>query len=237
MCPASNRKRVWSILFFAVVWSIWECRNSVVFQGSTADESLVLDTIKFRVALWFKNYGLGSESDLTLLLLDLKDRCVDSVKIKIKKSVAWIPPLGNDLYFNVDGSSRGNPGDAGIGGVLRDSNGKVLCLFSLYVGFEDSNTAEVLAIHKACLLISSESRLVGRNISIISDSKVAVSWIKGKDFGNLKMVDKIYDIRHFLQSSVGLFICFMPRGSNSLADSLAKGGSSRYGDRIEWSEL
>ena len=31
--------------------------------------------------------------------------------------------------FNVDGSSKGKPGPVGMGGVLRDSNGKVLCMF------------------------------------------------------------------------------------------------------------
>ncbi|KAK3199049.1 hypothetical protein Dsin_022464 [Dipteronia sinensis] len=40
-------------------------------------------------------------------------------------------------------------GMAGIGGVLRDSKGKVVCLFSLGVGITDSNSAEILAIKKA----------------------------------------------------------------------------------------
>ena len=43
----------------------------------------------------------------------------------------------DNLKFNVDGSARGNPGPAGIRGVLRDSKGKVLfVLVSLFcLGF------------------------------------------------------------------------------------------------------
>jgi hypothetical protein len=237
LCPSLDRKRAWNVLFFAVIWTIWESRNGVVFRSSQACIGLALDTIKFRVALWFKNHGQGSNCDLTLLMLDIRERCVDSVPTKVQKSVVWVPPMGDELSFNVDGSARGNPRDAGIGGVLRDSSGKVLCLFSLYVGVVDSNSAEVLAIHRACQLISSNVRLASRNIALISDSKTAVSWIKSKDFGNFKLVNLIYDIRSFLHNSIGKSIFFKPRGSNSFADSLAKGGSSRSGDRLEWSDF
>ena len=43
---------------------------------------------------------------------------------KRKKIKDWSPPLNDSLKFNVDGSSRGKPGHSGIGGVLRDGNGK-----------------------------------------------------------------------------------------------------------------
>ena len=138
--------------------------------------------------------------------------------------------------MTIYGWLSGNPGDAGIGGVLRNSCGKVVCVFSAYVGFEDAITAEVLAIHRACLLISSKPNLAGRFITIFSDSKSTVSWANGKDFGSFKLVNLIFDIRNALQSLVGLLVCFKHKESNSFADSLAKGGSSNSGDRLEWSD-
>lgn len=45
----------------------------------------------------------------------------------------WNPPDDQTLKWNVDGSSKGKPGPAGIGGVLRDHLGIVkryLLLFS-----------------------------------------------------------------------------------------------------------
>ncbi|KAK2651641.1 hypothetical protein Ddye_011497 [Dipteronia dyeriana] len=88
---------------------------------------------------------------------------------------------GDKLKFNVDGSPRGRPGLAGIGGVFRDSEGKVVCLFSLSVGIQDSNTAEILAFRKACELCDSVQRLAEGNIQIVSDSMVAVSWANSMD--------------------------------------------------------
>ncbi|KAK3211546.1 hypothetical protein Dsin_016252 [Dipteronia sinensis] len=234
-CSSRSSSRVWNILFFAVIWTIWECRNEVVFRGIQADVYLAMDTIKFRVALWFKNFGCGSSSDLTLLMLDPKERCVDQYTVKTKNLSGWLPPVGNALLFNIGGSSRGNPGDAGIGGVLRDANGKVFCLFSYYVGILDSNAAEVHAIHKACSLISSHPILRDRCISIVSDSRSAVSWINSDNFGNINLVNLVYDIRYCIQSCAGISIIHTNRESNTLADSLAKGGSGKICDRLEWS--
>jgi hypothetical protein len=68
------------------------------------------------------------------------------------------------LEWNVDGSSLGKPGPAGIGGVLSDHNRMVLCLFSIPAGVKDSNEAELLAIVKAPELSSPGEDMFGRNI-------------------------------------------------------------------------
>ena len=62
--------------------------------------------------------------------------------------------MNNDLFFNVDGLARGNPGPAGIGGVLIDASGRTLCLFSYSIGIADSTLAKILSIHRAVMLIS-----------------------------------------------------------------------------------
>ncbi|KAK3204439.1 hypothetical protein Dsin_018485 [Dipteronia sinensis] len=134
----------------------------------------------------------------------------------------WIPPNVNGLKFNVDGLARGNPGPAGIGGVLKDNKGKVVCLFSLFVGIRDSNEAELRAIEKAAQLCASNSAMVGRDITIVSDSKVTVSWINEEVFGNLSLVDMVYDVSSYLATLEGASVSFAPRASNSFADSLAK---------------
>ena len=237
LCPTKSRKRAWIILFFAVVWSIWECRNDVVFRGSLANLEKTLDMIKFRVALWFKNHGVDSEVDLSLLILDVGERCVDSTSIKAKIFLVWTLPFVSELSFNVDGSARGDLGDAGIGGVLRDSCGKMLCLFSFYMGVSDATSAEIFTIHRACQLVVYNQIFGNRNITIFSDSKSVVSWCNGEDFGNLSLVNLLYNIRQILHSLDCLTIKFMPRGSNSFADCLAKNGSSCSGDRLEWGDI
>ncbi|KAK3231507.1 hypothetical protein Dsin_003388 [Dipteronia sinensis] len=114
--------------------------------------------------------------------------------MKSQKEKVWIRPTGFGLKFNVVGSARENPGNAGIGGVLRDNLGNVLGLFADHVGILDSNSAEILAIHRGVSLCAQTDSLVGNEIDIISDSKVAVSWENSKGLGSLKYVNLIYDI-------------------------------------------
>ncbi|KAI9152828.1 hypothetical protein LWI28_001848 [Acer negundo] len=64
-------------------------------------------------------------------------------------------PAERVLIFNLDGSDLGSPSPTGMGGVLRDSMGKVLCLFYLFFGIKDSISAKILDIHKACDVVQS----------------------------------------------------------------------------------
>ena len=86
------------------------------------------------------------------------------------------PPLVGILKFNVDGAPRCKPGPAGVGGVLRSSNGEVLLLFSKNVGVCDSNEAEVLVILEDLRFFRSfDGRLL-----VESDSSNAVVWVSNR---------------------------------------------------------
>ncbi|KAK2655120.1 hypothetical protein Ddye_008172 [Dipteronia dyeriana] len=97
------------------------------------------------------------------------------IKLKAEGPSSWTPPHACALKFNVDGSASGAPGNAGIRGVLRNSSGLMLGMFSLYVGSGDSRMAEMLAIHKAISLCAHSIALIGKEIDIVSDSAEAVS--------------------------------------------------------------
>lgn len=68
----------------------------------------------------------------------------------------WVPPLVVELKFNVNGASRGKPGPARVGGVLRNSHGVLLVLFSKHVGCMRSMEVEleVVVILEALLIFS-----------------------------------------------------------------------------------
>ncbi|KAK2651346.1 hypothetical protein Ddye_011202 [Dipteronia dyeriana] len=170
-------------------------------------------------------YGRNSSSDsITTLLWNIKDGCSDSNITKKKKAIEWEHPPNGSFKFNMDGSARGSPSKARIGGVLRDHRGEVLCLFSTNVGIQDAVTAEILALAKACKLCIGKPALLGRNIEFVSDSMVVVSWINGKGIGSIKHVQTIYDISSLLNSIGRVVYC--SRMSNSLADMLAKQAGS-----------
>ncbi|KAK3195553.1 hypothetical protein Dsin_026863 [Dipteronia sinensis] len=237
LCPANNQKRVWCSMFCAIVWTIWEARNQVVFEGKEKDVQQASDLVKIRIVWWFKYLGKGSPENVDSLLRNVKELCVDQKKMKKIEIADWNPPRNGHLKFNVDGSSKGKPEPSGIGGVLRDSNGKVLYLFSYYMGILDSNVAELMAIKRAVEMCYSNPELQNNNITVVSDSKVGVSWVNDGDFGNLAHIQSVYDIRGMLKAAGGMKVSFDYRIYNSFADSLAKMGSSRAGDFAEWGDI
>lgn len=91
-----------------------------------------MNMVKFRVAWWFKHHGTSSKVPLTTIVLSLKECCSEVKPVKRIRVEEWIPPTSKALKFNVDGSARGSPGLAGMGGVLRDEREKILCLFFLF---------------------------------------------------------------------------------------------------------
>ncbi|XVE78048.1 hypothetical protein DITRI_Ditri13aG0112900 [Diplodiscus trichospermus] len=126
--------------------------------------------------------------------------------------------------WDVDGSSLGKPGPAGIGGILRDHLGNELIRFSRSVGMSESNVAELLAIREAFVLYVSSSWARCHDLLIESDSLTAVNWANNplsvpwsvkniaNHIENLKLQIKSWKIGHIY------------RESNQVADELAKEG-------------
>lgn len=60
--------------------------------------------------------------------------------------MGWNPIPGYDLIVHVDGSARGNPGDAGFGVVVRNSEGRWILGACGYIGHATNLRAELAAI-------------------------------------------------------------------------------------------
>ena len=72
------------------------------------------ETVKFLVASWVS--VLPTPLQLSIL------------------SIRWSPTLAGMFKLNFDGSVMGNPGRAGIGGVIRNCDAKIISSFLGYVG-------------------------------------------------------------------------------------------------------
>ncbi|KAI9170286.1 hypothetical protein LWI28_025526 [Acer negundo] len=141
---------------------------------------------------------------------------------------APLPPLipGPSWYW------RGS-----IGGVLRDSKRKVLCQFSLNIGWHNAITTELMAIAKACNLCLSRTELSDSKIVINSDSMNAVAWINSNDLVDNRITHLIYEIRNALNCLGHASVDFNSCSTNFLTDSLAKKGSCGEEDGIVWCSL
>ena len=48
------KKTVWDVIPFAILWSVWLCRNDAVFSGVLPSWGELVDLVKWRVAFWAK---------------------------------------------------------------------------------------------------------------------------------------------------------------------------------------
>ncbi|KAK2651970.1 hypothetical protein Ddye_011826 [Dipteronia dyeriana] len=97
----------------------------------------------------------------------------------------------------------------------------------------DSNTMEVWAVKKVADLCLSNENFRGRFISIVSDSKVVVSWVNNGEFRNIGFVNEILDIRNTMKTLGGVEVVHDLRVFNFFTDSSVKMGSSESGDFVE----
>lgn len=127
------------------------------------------------------------------------------------------------IHAFTDGASRGNPGDSGIGIVLKDERGKILATEFGFIGQATNNVAEYTAL-VTCLKLA--QRRGCTNLVIHSDSELLVRQMQG----TYKVKEP--RLKEFVTQARGLiraagFECtfrHVTREHNSDADRLANRG-------------
>jgi ribonuclease HI len=123
------------------------------------------------------------------------------------------------LYIYADGASRGNPGEAGAGMVIMDSNHHVLLEKGTYLGKTTNNVAE----YRALILALGEARRLGAQVvKIFLDSELLVRQLKGVyrvKSPNLRVLFE--ETQRLLQNFNTYDIMHIRRNENSAADRLA----------------
>ncbi|KAJ1375953.1 Ribonuclease H domain [Sesbania bispinosa] len=111
--------------------------------------------------------------------------------------VAWVPPPHMTIALNTDGSSFGNPGEAGIGGVFRDATGTWIAWDRKYM-----------------------------RIKCYTDSTHAIDLISKQDITYHPLASVISDIRDLLSRGWSVSITHLLREGNEVVDRLAKKGAA-----------
>ena len=142
------------------------------------------------------------------------------------------PQPSRTLYAHIDGASRGNPGESGIGIVLRDDKGITVFSGSGYLGMSTNNEAEynalLVCLKKIKSFITEGDRTEAKieKIVVYSDSELLVNQMRGtfrvKD-ENLKMLFR--RAARLIQSlPIKIEIRHVAREQNQDADMLANYG-------------
>lgn len=116
-----------------------------------------------------------------------------------------------------DGGSRGNPGHAGIGFVIKNMKGKILAEHGDYVGKTTNNQAEYMALVRGLDMASS----LAESVEIMMDSELIVRQMTGvykmKEPSLFPLQKEVFlHIKKFKQANFK----HIPRAQNHEADKL-----------------
>ncbi len=186
-------------------------------EGPPADEGVLRYLAQtLSVAKTLKRFPALDARRLQEMLLRSAQRAEE------KKASTEVPPIGKHLpefFIQVDGASRGNPGEAGMGAVLADARGRTIKELKYFLGMATNNVAEyravILALQKALDLgagrvtLHLDSELVARQLR--GEYKVREAHLKTLHREALGLLNRFseYHIHH------------VPREENRRADQLA----------------
>ena len=144
------------------------------------------------------------------------------------------PPPCDTIMWNVDASFKPHLNHAAVGGVLRNSLGNFICLFSSPIPLLEINSAEVFAIFRATQISINSERIKNNSITIVSDSCNAVQWCNLDKGGPWNLNFMLNYIRNARKQWLSLSIVHKGRETNGVAHSLAKQGLSRKDEFLAW---
>nr|ABN09101.1 Ribonuclease H [Medicago truncatula] len=133
--------------------------------------------------------------------------------------IAWHPPTAPGLKINVDGSSFGNPGRAGFGGLIRNDVGGWIHGFSESCGRVSNLLVELYAILNGLQLAWD---LGFRIITLEPDYKSALDLILDNDTTYHPHAIVLGRIRTLMSRDWSLLFNHTLREGNECADWLAK---------------
>lgn len=127
------------------------------------------------------------------------------------------------IHAFTDGASRGNPGESGIGIILKGEHGEIIYSGGGYLGKATNNAAEYQALI-ACLKKIHETQCT--KLVVHSDSELMVRQVQGKYKVKDKNLQKYFQSVHKLLDTAPykFEIVHIAREENHEADMLANAG-------------
>ena len=122
-----------------------------------------------------------------------------------------------------DGASRGNPGDAAIGIVIKDGLGKTIHSHKRYLGTSTNNVAEYTALLECIEIVRDAETFTCTELVVKTDSELMSRQMNGrykvKDAGLKELFQKVHSA--LATAKFKFSIGHIPRSLNTEADALA----------------
>ncbi len=128
-------------------------------------------------------------------------------------------PVAAAYRANIDGGSRGNPGPASYGVVIRDARGQVVAKLKKYIGRMTNNVAEYYGLIAALDYVQSQGI---RALRVESDSELLVKQMRGQYKVKSAELRPLFERAHKMSQALQSFrIDHVYREQNREADTLA----------------
>eukprot|EP00253_Pinus_taeda_P010380 PITA_10380 len=258
-------QRAWNLISTLILWMVWKERNRRVFQNSDKEPEVIWERViesmretilvdKWESDDWKTNpeeQEILNKFNLKLEMVHFK--CLARHDMRIQSPDKFKYPRDHFVKLNFDGASKGNPGEAGFGGIFRDSNNHVRWIFADWGGQMTNNEAEFWALHQG-LRIAIRNGYT--NLEITGDSQIVVDMLRRLNNGRgWEKVTKSWRTAGIVQEIAELIkridyriISHVRRKGNQAADWLANWGCRGRGSTIdsqwravegnrEWKEL
>ncbi|CAA7060940.1 unnamed protein product [Microthlaspi erraticum] len=196
----------WATLFATTLWWGWKWRCINVFNGS----GKCRDKVKFVKEQAREDTLAHIKTNVSVLR--------SSNPVRVERWIKWTRPSSGWMKLNTDGASRGNPGAAAAGGVIRDEGGAWCRGFALNIGICTAPLAELWGVYYG-LLIAWESG--SRRVAIEVDSEAVVSFLT-IGISHVHPLSFLVLLCHgFISKDWLVRISYVHREANRLANGLA----------------
>lgn len=197
-------RSLWEISPSCLVWEFWKEHNKRLFDGKATNIESFLSSLEAAIVENINNrLALSSNLDKAFTTWDGRIRFRwNGIKVPLflgkknndRGSAVWTPPEIGWLKLNFDGAPKGNPGDFGVGCVVKDHRGVVKGKIVVPTPLDTNNIAEF----KTLLLgLTKCSKRGIKNLVIEGDSTISINAIKTTSSPSWRvhaLLDKILEV-------------------------------------------
>jgi ribonuclease HI len=246
-------KAAWLALPKLTCWQIWLERNNRIFQGKTHNAKVIMTRTIVSLKeflnehMWsFTDKNLSPHEEEWGRSLGLTYSNADN---QVEKRKDWQIRMPDESFRNwnkemdchslsFDGAAKGNPGNAGAGGVIKNKQGQTEHRYAWGLGQDTNTQAEALALLQGLKILQKmrikEAKIIGDSQTLI---KMLVENSNPKDLRLSRLMERIRKTVSFFQK-ISFF--HVLRGNNKEADAeanraaLLPAGTLVWNDKENW---
>jgi ribonuclease HI len=230
---------LWGMLPKFILWNLWLERNHRIFRESQRSAAIVVTKIQALLGesapylcTTIKNHKLDEAEEHWLSQFKIQGlearKASDPIKEdwEIRKSekdfASWKSEINTPILF-FDGASKGNPGQAGGGGIIENLTEATATRFAMGLGIESNNRAEALALWQG---LHQANKLRIQELTIIGDSRIIIQAIINHSKTQSIILNNLLDKIHLLLRNFKSYKFFhVLRDLNGEADKEANRGA------------